>query len=433
MGVRSTIFVDDNCNRLVDTVQELAYDLIDHELEKGEYEFAVNRLINVLKPVVDRLNLDKEIVGDKEQELDRLIGMLQSIKAETNAPKAAKVDDGNTSEIKQEKDPTREPLATNLEAKFKARGDLAVLKRRAQRAEEKLLEAAKPNAPSAKLAPIVIEALEQEAAEEKQEVGFNARLLVQATLPHRKPPPGVSQFQRSNGFITITINGRQEYGLPYGTYPRLLLAWVTTEAVKTGSPELKLGNSLAAFMGKLGLPTGGGPRGTYTRVRDHMTRLFTSVISATIERDNELHNLLLAPVEKFSLFWDPKRPEQEALWQSTLRLSPLFFEEITRKPVPIDMGALRELAKGRSPMALDIYQWLTYRMTWVKQPVRIPWPRLQLQFGCDYGATRYFKRAFLSHLKRVLEVYPQANMSIERDYLKLLPSKTHVPKLKGRR
>ena len=35
--------------------------------------------------------------------------------------------------------------------------------------------------------------------------------------------------------------------LPFGNYPRLLLAWTSTEAVRTQSRELLLGRSLAEF------------------------------------------------------------------------------------------------------------------------------------------------------------------------------------------
>ncbi len=63
--------------------------------------------------------------------------------------------------------------------------------------------------------------------------------------------------------------------LPYGNLPRLLLAWVCTEAVRTQSRELVLGSSLSDFMGKLGMaPVGGGPTGARTRLRNQMRRLF---------------------------------------------------------------------------------------------------------------------------------------------------------------
>ena len=41
--------------------------------------------------------------------------------------------------------------------------------------------------------------------------------------------------------------------LPYGNLPRLLLAWVCTEAVQNQNRVLVLGKSLAKFMRELGM------------------------------------------------------------------------------------------------------------------------------------------------------------------------------------
>jgi hypothetical protein len=273
------------------------------------------------------------------------------------------------------------------------------------------------------------------AEEEVHEVGFSARLLVQATLPHSRPEPAVTEFKRSNGHVTVTITGRQDVGLPYGTYPRLLLAWVTTEAVRTKSPELELGDSLRQFMSRLGLEVGGGPRGSAPRLRQHMQRLFTSTVSATYQDRGQWVDVGFRPIEKAHIFWDPKSPGQVSLWQSTIRLNQTFYEEIVRRPVPVDMHVLRALAKSKSPLALDIYQWLTHRMSYLRDPATIPWEALQLQFGGDYGRTRDFKAKFLRHLKQVLELYPQANVEPGSSGLKLLPSRPHIPMrlLRGRR
>jgi hypothetical protein len=62
-------------------------------------------------------------------------------------------------------------------------------------------------------------------------------------------------------------------------------------------------------------------------------------------------------------------------------LSERFFNEITEKPVAIELRALKALK--HSPMALDLYLWLTYRMSYVKNRTPIPWSALQLQFGSD--------------------------------------------------
>ena len=102
-------------------------------------------------------------------------------------------------------------------------------------------------------------AIEDEMALDADALGFMARAMVQATLPHSKVEG--NEFTRKNGNYSLTILSPSAIGLPYGSVPRLLLAWVTTEAVKTQSRELELGDSLSGFMRELDLvPTGGSSR-----------------------------------------------------------------------------------------------------------------------------------------------------------------------------
>ena len=99
-------------------------------------------------------------------------------------------------------------------------------------------------------------AIEDEQAQAVGALGFMARAMVQATLPHKKVVG--NEFERRNGNYTLTLLAPSKIGLPYGTIPRLLLAWLTTEAVKTQSRELELGDSLSGFMRELDMvPTGG--------------------------------------------------------------------------------------------------------------------------------------------------------------------------------
>ena len=115
------------------------------------------------------------------------------------------------------------------------------------------------------------------------------------------------------------------------------------------------------------------------------------------------------------------------LWKSTVTLGNTFFNEIIDRPVPIDMRALKALK--RSPLALDIYCWLTYRLSYLRKPTEIPWPALQMQFGADYGRERDFKAAFLEHLRAVHVLYPEANIEEGERGLLLKPSKPHVAQL----
>ena len=48
-------------------------------------------------------------------------------------------------------------------------------------------------------------AIEQELASTAGSVGYMARLLVQATMPHKDPGQGVSSFERSNGHFHLVM------------------------------------------------------------------------------------------------------------------------------------------------------------------------------------------------------------------------------------
>lgn len=265
--------------------------------------------------------------------------------------------------------------------------------------------------------------IEAEEASKAGAVGFMARLLVQTTLPHSRQDS--LYFIRTNGALQVSVSAHPLLGLPYGRYPRLLMAWVTTEAVRTREPVLKLGPSLTAFMAELGLLSRGGHYGPIGRLRDQMQRLFAATIGFTWDKrsEGEWHDAGFRVAGETHLWWSPARPEQAVSWRSEVHLSPGFFEAVCRKPVPVDLRVLKAL---RSPMALDLYCWLTYRNSYLAKPSRVPWPALEGQFGSAYNDRRNFKRKFLTALRQVLVLYPSARVEQVRGGLKLKPSPSHV-------
>ncbi|MFQ5561326.1 MAG: replication protein RepA [Nitrospinota bacterium] len=268
-------------------------------------------------------------------------------------------------------------------------------------------------------------AIEVEEAKKADALGFMARALVQATMPHSAKDG--TEFQRRNGAFTLTIlTPSSAGGLPYGSYPRLLLAWMVTEAVKKKNPHLELGESLSQFMGELGLLPTGGRWGTITALKSQARRLFSSSINCDYSDDERTTGKNVLLVNEYDLWWAPKKPDQASLWQSSIDLNENFFKEVTDRPVPIDLRALKALK--RSPMALDIYSWLTYRMSYLRKQTCIPWGALQLQFGSEYRRTRDFKKKFIETLKKVSTVYPELNIEDSTKGLILKPSRPHIAK-----
>jgi hypothetical protein len=267
-------------------------------------------------------------------------------------------------------------------------------------------------------------AIEDELALDADALGFMARAMVQATLPHSKVVG--NEFTRRNGNYSLTILSPSTIGLPYGSVPRLLLAWVTTEAVKTKSRELELGDSLSGFMRELDLVPTGGRWGSITRLKEQTKRLFASSITAIYEQGQGTQIINQAVADRAVFWWHPKEPNQAALWKSTITLTDNFYREIIDRPVPIDMRAIKALKK--SPMALDIYTWLTYRVSYLKRPTAISWASLAMQFGSSYSRQRDFKTAFMSELKKVVTVYGGVQVEALPTGLLVKPSLTHIPR-----
>ena len=268
-------------------------------------------------------------------------------------------------------------------------------------------------------------AIEEIEAKEAGALGYMARILVQATMPHSKMPEFV--YERRNGSFQLVMMANPAVGLPYGTKPRLLLSWLTTEAVRTRERTLVLGDSLSSFMRQLGLVPTGGRWGSITTLKQQTKRLFASTVHATYDDGDQWELEAVNIADHASFWWSPKSPQQLGMWQSTVTLSERFFREVINAPVPIDMRALHALS--RSPLALDIYCWLTYRMSYLKRRTEVPWGALALQFGANYSSTRYFKRSFNQQLRKVLVVYPEATVEEGVYGLVLKPSVTSVRRL----
>lgn len=292
-------------------------------------------------------------------------------------------------------------------------------------------------------------AIEQEDAWKAGEVGYICRALVQATLPYREPKGNPPAWGRTNGKVSLVIQPgyylkidtvveggrkRQEQvpvslGYPYGSIPRLLLAWIGREVKAKKSREIILGNSLVRFMQDLGMNTAtGGKNGSITRLREQMRRTFSSKIAILDNPDAnrvDWRSDAFALVDKSHIWWDSNSPEQSNLWDSKIVLSERFYEELAHSPVPVDMRALRDLKN--SPSALDLYCFLTYRMFTLRKTTTVPWEALQMQFGSETANPRKFRWQFQQALKSVLVVYPEAKVEMTPAGLILKPSLTSVP------
>ena len=110
-------------------------------------------------------------------------------------------------------------------------------------------------------------------------------------------------------------------------------------------------------------------------------------------------------------WWNPKQPDQTGLWESKVRLSESFFNEVMSHPVPLDMNTLKALK--RSPLGFDLYLWLTYRIFTLITPKRLTWRQVYRQFGTDPAkasdnqTVQNFRYKVLRELKKIKLAWPE--------------------------
>ena len=265
------------------------------------------------------------------------------------------------------------------------------------------------------------------ASEADPDLGFMARTMALCSLPRTNPGDRL-QYKRVNGPYTLIMTATGIHKLPFGNLPRLLMGWVSTEAVRTQSRELVLGESLAEFMRTLGIYNSGGQ--LQTRLRNQMKRLFGCSVSMTYEGQHGEQFVTSLIADRGEFWWDERKPDEPVRFDSKIELGEKFFNEIIQHPVPLNMNALAALK--RSALGLDFYLWLVYRIFALRAPLRLSWPMLYRQFGTepdkagDNRTVQNFRADSLRELKKIKLAWPDLHYATAKGVLILYPSKPAI-------
>ena len=262
------------------------------------------------------------------------------------------------------------------------------------------------------------------ASEADPDRGFMARLLALCALP-RTNPGNRFRYVRRNGPYKLVMTATGDHKLPFGNFPRLILVWVCTEAVRTQNRALILGPSLAKFMKTLGVySSGGGNAGI--KLRNQMRRLFGCTVTLIYKEGNEEQFVNSPIAARGKYWWNPDNNSALPGWNSTIVIGDDLFNEIIRHPVPLDMNTLKALK--RCALGLDLYLWLTYRTFALHAPLRLSWRQLYQQFDADPAkapdkrAVQNFRIKVQRELKKIKLAWPDLNYSTAPGLLILHPS-----------
>ena len=229
-------------------------------------------------------------------------------------------------------------------------------------------------------------------------VGFIPRMLAKVQFfPHQKS--NADAYRCVNGNVTVSIVDTTSLGLPSGTKPRIITAWLTTKVVQEKKRRIEIDSSLKQFMESMGIKqSSGGDNGSNTHLIREATKLFGCSIGYKHASDEKLSTESLSFSSQQEMWWKPKEPGALLHEGSFVELSKEFYENIRTKPVPIALRAFRALQN--SCLSLDLYCWLTYRMLTIHKETPVKISDLLNQFGAGYDVKKRGLGNFQYRLKQ---------------------------------
>jgi hypothetical protein len=225
------------------------------------------------------------------------------------------------------------------------------------------------------------------------------------------------------GLMKIGPGQPKLFGVPYGARARMILLYLQTEAVRTGSREIELGRSMRDWLGRMGM-THGGTTGKI--LREQATRIAACSLRFFWEGEDKSGYDKGGFVRSGLRFHLASDSAQDDLWQDHVVLDEVFYEALQKHPVPLREAALRSLSDRST--SLDLYIWLSYRLHNLRGPTPVRWAALREQFGSGYAANGAFKRDFIKALGPAVAAYPEARVELATEGLVLHPSPPPVAK-----
>jgi hypothetical protein len=268
-------------------------------------------------------------------------------------------------------------------------------------------------------------------ADECGGLGFAYSGWAQCALPHKKLAPDAHWGISSEKVRLVVEPGRRPIGdteqmefvgVPFGSHARLILLYLQTEALKTGSREIELGRSLREWLARIGVAYGGV---TGKSVRDQAERISRCRLTFHLQTGGKTAGLVNQSIVDRALFIETETGlRQGRLALETAKLSEGFFEQLKKHPVPLEEAAIRAL--NNQAAALDCYLWLAYRLHALTSDRLITWAALKGQFGVGFKELFNFKAKFPGTLALAMAVYPAARVEIAQEGVILKPSRPPV-------
>jgi hypothetical protein len=270
-------------------------------------------------------------------------------------------------------------------------------------------------------------------ADDRQNIGISYTGFCLTSLPHKRLADNAAWEKHGHRVTLLVEPGRLKtprgemklYGVPYGARARMILLYLQTQAVRTGSSEVSLGRSMRAWMERMGLAIGGE---TVRSLREQSARISACSLKFFWEGESDgSRGFKRGAIVDSGLQFSIGDSSQGSLWEDRVILDPVFYKALRDHPVPLQEAAIRQL-RDRS-MSLDLYVWLAWRLHTLSVPTPLSWAAVHAQFGAGFDKLFHFKPRFLEALAPAVAAYPEARVEMTEKGITLHPSRPPIARL----
>lgn len=247
-------------------------------------------------------------------------------------------------------------------------------------------------------------------------------------LPYKRLTGSETEYVREQGKMRVVVlpghltdpNGKRVLQpIPYGPKARLIMAHLSTEALRNKSPVIETASSFTGFLRDMGFERRGGERGNIKPFKEQLQALSACRMEIAVWNGRKSDSVDVKPFSRMQL-WFSDTPDQQSLWPTTIQFSRDFFEQLQNHALPIDVRVLRALSN--SARRLDLLFWVTYRITRLQTRLVLDWAPLKGQFGEGYARDRDFRSALNEDVSALKELFPKLPLRLTERGLEMDPT-----------
>jgi hypothetical protein len=277
---------------------------------------------------------------------------------------------------------------------------------------------------------VLVDIAAEVLSDERQQIGISYTGFCLTSLPHKKLPDD-HVWERKGHRVTLLVepgtmrDGERvvKYGVPYGARARMILLYLQTQAIRTGSREIELGKSMRSWMERMGISVGGE---TTRALREQAARISACSLKFFWEGE-DAKRWARGGIVSAGLRFNAASGYEESPWDDRVMLDEVFWKALSEHPVPLQEAAIRQLA--HRSLALDVYIWLAWRCHHLADPIAISWFAVNSQFNTTKQQLKHFKRLFAEALRAATAAYPGCRVDADEKGITVYPAKPPVLKL----